>query len=142
MTRLRLLREAEEELRAAAGFYESEQRGLGRALLHEVRRTLRFIAQRPEASRADRGEVRVRTVRVSRIASTIEQQTMKSSLLLLAIGVEDPDFGVPAESHNNQMQRTVRNKVPASYVRRAAAQLRRYTAKKGADLWQSKSECI
>lgn len=62
MTRLRLLPEAKEELRAAAEFYESEQRGLGRALLQEVRRTLRFIAERPEASRAVRGEVRVRTV--------------------------------------------------------------------------------
>jgi hypothetical protein len=59
MTRLRLLREAKEELRSAAQFYESEQRGLGHALLGEVRRSLRFIAEQPVASRAERGEVRV-----------------------------------------------------------------------------------
>lgn len=37
--------------------------------------------------------------RVFPIASTIEQQTMKSLLLPLVIGVEDPDFGVSADSH-------------------------------------------
>ena len=40
MTAVRLLREAEEELRAAAEFYEAEQPGLGRALIQEVRRGL------------------------------------------------------------------------------------------------------
>jgi len=38
MTPMRLLPEAEEELRAAVLFYETEQQGLGRALMHEVRR--------------------------------------------------------------------------------------------------------
>jgi len=33
MTAVRLLREAEEELQAAAEFYEAEQPGLGRALI-------------------------------------------------------------------------------------------------------------
>jgi hypothetical protein len=49
MTAVRLLPEAEEELRAAAKFYEAEQGGLGRALLQEVRRALRFIAEHPLA---------------------------------------------------------------------------------------------
>ena len=62
MTHLRLLPEAKEELRAAAQFYESEQRGLGRALLWEVHRALSSISERPFASRAERGEVRVRSV--------------------------------------------------------------------------------
>jgi len=44
MTAVRLLPEAEEELRAAARFYDAEQPGLGRALLQEVRRALRLIA--------------------------------------------------------------------------------------------------
>jgi hypothetical protein len=37
MTSMRLLPEAEEELRDAARFYEAEQQGLGRALIQEVR---------------------------------------------------------------------------------------------------------
>lgn len=39
MSTLRILPEAEEELRAAALHYESQQIGLGAALLKEVRRT-------------------------------------------------------------------------------------------------------
>jgi len=50
MTPIRLLPEAEEELRAAAEFYEAEQRGLGRALIQEVRRAYRFIAEQPLAA--------------------------------------------------------------------------------------------
>jgi hypothetical protein len=38
MTPVRLLPEAEEELRAAGRFYEAEQQGLGQALIGEVRR--------------------------------------------------------------------------------------------------------
>ena len=37
MTPMRLLPEAEEELRDAARFYEAEQQGLGPALVQEVR---------------------------------------------------------------------------------------------------------
>ena len=51
MTRIRLLPEAEEELRAAARFYESLQPGLGLALLQEVRRARERIAERPKAAR-------------------------------------------------------------------------------------------
>lgn len=53
MTRIRLLPEAEEELRAAARFYEALQPGLGLALLQEVRRAREHIAERPKASRVD-----------------------------------------------------------------------------------------
>jgi plasmid stabilization system protein ParE len=62
MTPMRLLPEAEEELRAAAEFYEAEQKGLGRALIQEVRRAYQFIAEQPLAGRVERGEVRVRTI--------------------------------------------------------------------------------
>lgn len=65
MTSMRLLPEAEEELRDAARFYESEQQGLGRALIQEVRVACRFIAEYPLAARSERGEVRVRMIAVS-----------------------------------------------------------------------------
>ena len=84
MTLLRLLPEAKEELRAAAEFYESEQRGLGRALLQEVRRTLRFIAERPRASRAERGDVRVRTV--ARFPYRIYYRAADDEIVVVAIG--------------------------------------------------------
>ena len=39
MTRVRIIREATEELRAIAEYYEAQRSGLGRALADEVRRT-------------------------------------------------------------------------------------------------------
>ena len=62
MTAIRLLREAEEELRLAAEFYEEAQPGLGRALIVEVRRAKNFIAAHPLAARVVRGEIRVRSI--------------------------------------------------------------------------------
>jgi plasmid stabilization system protein ParE len=62
MTRVRLLRKAEEELEAAARYYEAEQAGLGAALLQEIRGTLLRIGEKPFASRVERGDIRVRTV--------------------------------------------------------------------------------
>lgn len=62
MIRIRLLPEAEEELRAAARFYEALQLGLGLALLQEVRRARERIAERPKASRIERGDIRVRSI--------------------------------------------------------------------------------
>ncbi len=62
MTRIRLLPEAQEELRAAARFYESLQPGLGLALLQEVRRAKQRIAERPKASRVERGDIRVQSI--------------------------------------------------------------------------------
>ncbi len=55
MTPMRLLPEAEEELLAAAAFYEAEQEGLGRALIQEVRRTFQFIREHPLAASVERG---------------------------------------------------------------------------------------
>jgi plasmid stabilization system protein ParE len=62
MTPIRLPPEAEGELRAAARFYEAAQQRLGRALIQEVRRACRLIAEPPLAARTERGEVRVRTI--------------------------------------------------------------------------------
>ena len=45
MTPMRLLPEAAEELQEAAKFYEAEQKGLGQALVQEVRRACQFIAE-------------------------------------------------------------------------------------------------
>ena len=83
MTRVRLLREAEEELRAAAKFYEAERQGLGRALIHEVRRALRFIAKQPLATRVARGEVRVRTI--ARFPYRIHYRANPEEILVVAV---------------------------------------------------------
>jgi len=84
MTSMRLLREAKEELQAAARFYEAEQPGLGRALLQEVRLTLGFIAERPLASRIERGEVRVRTV--ARFPYRIYYRAGENEIVVIAVG--------------------------------------------------------
>ena len=84
MTAVRLLPEAEEELRAAARFYETEQSGLGRALLHEVRRALRVIAEHPLAVRIERAEIRVRTI--ARFPYRIYYRARPDEILVVAIG--------------------------------------------------------
>lgn len=45
MTRARILPEAQDDLRAAARYYEAEQSRLGRALINESRRACRLIAE-------------------------------------------------------------------------------------------------
>ena len=84
MTVVRLLPEAEEELRGAAKFYETEQSGLGRALLQEVRRALRFIAEHPRAARIERAEIRVRTI--ARFPYRVYYRARPDEILLVAIG--------------------------------------------------------
>jgi plasmid stabilization system protein ParE len=84
MTAMRLLPEAEEELRVAARFYEAEQSGLGHALLQEVRRALRFIAEHPLAARIERAEIRVRTV--ARFPYRIYYRARPDEILVVAIG--------------------------------------------------------
>ena len=84
MTPIRLLPEAEEELRAAARFYEAEQQGLGRALIQEVRRVCRLIAEHPLAARIERGEVRVRTI--ARFPYRIYYRAKADEILVIAIG--------------------------------------------------------
>ena len=84
MTAVRLLREAEEELRAAAEFYEAEQPGLGRALIQEVRRGLRFISEQPLATRVERGEIRVRTI--ARFPYRIYFRAGQEEIVIVAIG--------------------------------------------------------
>ena len=84
MTPMRLLPEAEEELRDAARFYEAEQQGLGRALIREVRRACRFIAEHPLVARIVRGEVRVRTI--ARFPYRIYYRAKADEILVIAIG--------------------------------------------------------
>ena len=84
MTAVRLLPEAEEELRAAAKFYETEQSGLGRALLQEVRRALRFIGERPLTARIERAEIRVRTI--ARFPYRVYYRARPDEILVVAIG--------------------------------------------------------
>ena len=84
MTAIRLLPEAEEELRAAARFYEAEQSGLGRALLQEVRHVLRFVAEHPLAAHIERTEIRVRTI--ARFPYRIYYRVRPDEILVIAIG--------------------------------------------------------
>jgi hypothetical protein len=67
---VRLPREAEEELRLAAQFYEKVQPGLGQALMDEVRRAKNLIAAQPLAARIERNEIQVRSIaRFDQLAS-------------------------------------------------------------------------
>lgn len=84
MTAVRLLPEAEEELRAAAKLYEAEQSGLGGALLQEVRRALRFVAEHPLAARIERAEIRVRTI--ARFPYRIYYRARPDEILVVAFG--------------------------------------------------------
>jgi len=84
MTEVRLLREAEEELRAAAQYYESEQPGLGRALLRQVTLSCQRIADHPLASRVERGDVRVRAV--GTFPYRIYYRVRPQEILLVAVG--------------------------------------------------------
>jgi toxin ParE1/3/4 len=84
MTPLRLLPAAEEELQAAARFYDTEQRGLGRALIQEVRRVFRFIREHPLAARVERREVRVRAI--PRFPYRIYYRVRPDEILVIAIG--------------------------------------------------------
>lgn len=84
MTPLRLLREAEEELRAAVRFYEDEREGLGRALLAEVRRALRFIREHPLAAKVERGEIRIRTI--ARFPYRVYYRARSDEILVVTIG--------------------------------------------------------
>ena len=84
MTRIRLLPEAEEELQAAARFYEALQSGLGLALLQEVRRANERIAERPKASRVERGDIRVRSI--LRFPYRLYYRVRSDEIVIVAIG--------------------------------------------------------
>lgn len=62
MSVVHLLFEAEQELEVAALHYESQQAGLGAALLTEVEKTFGRISELPLAARAVRGDLRRRFV--------------------------------------------------------------------------------
>jgi plasmid stabilization system protein ParE len=84
MIPVRILREAQEDLRMAARYYETEQPGLGLALIHEARRAYQRIAERPLASRLERGDIRVRTI--GRFPYRIYYRVRANELLVIAIG--------------------------------------------------------
>jgi plasmid stabilization system protein ParE len=83
MTAIRLLREAEEELRLAAQFYEEAQPGLGQALIVEVRRAKDLIAAHPLAARIERGEIRVRSI--ARFPYRIYYRVRAEEIVVIAI---------------------------------------------------------
>jgi hypothetical protein len=84
MTRVRVLREAAEELRAIIQYYEGQQLGLGRAFADdEVRWTQLRIQERPLVSRIERGEVRVRTV--ARFPYRIYYRARETEILIVAV---------------------------------------------------------
>ena len=84
MTRVRILREATEELRAIAEYYEAQRSGLGRAFADGVRRAQLRIQERPLASRIERGEIRVRTV--ARFPYRVYYRVRENEILVIAIG--------------------------------------------------------
>jgi toxin ParE1/3/4 len=84
MTPIRLLREAEEELRVAAPFYEESQPGLGQALIVEVRRAEDLIAAHPLAAGIERGEIRVRSI--ARFPYRIHYRVRAEEIVVIAIG--------------------------------------------------------
>ena len=84
MTQIRLLPEAEEELQAAARFYEALRLGLGLALLQEVRRATERIAERPRASRIERGDIRVRSI--LRFPYRLYYRVRADEIAIIAVG--------------------------------------------------------
>ena len=84
MTLVRILPEAEEELRAAAEIYEEQQRGLGRALLVEVRRAYQRIIELPLAARNERGEIRVRSI--ARFPYRVYYRVRGDEIVIIAVG--------------------------------------------------------
>lgn len=84
MTSLRLLREAQAELRAITLFYDAAQPGLGRALAHEVRRALHFLRSYPLAGKTVRGDIRVRPI--GRFPYRIYYRPMQGEIVVIAIG--------------------------------------------------------
>ncbi len=80
---IRLLPEAGEELEAAASHYETQQAGLGSALLSEVKRTRDRIAELPFATRAVRGGLRRRFIR--RFPYYILYRVSDEEILIVAI---------------------------------------------------------
>ena len=57
MSRYRFLAEANEELRAAAEYYDVQFPGLGRELVVEVRRVCRTIAETPQIGKSVRPNI-------------------------------------------------------------------------------------
>lgn len=84
MTKLRILPEAEEELRAAATNYEEQSTGLGLALVAEVRRTYQRIVELPLAARIERGQIRVRSI--ARFPYRVYYRVRDEEILIVAVG--------------------------------------------------------
>ncbi len=84
MTTLRILPEAEEELRAAASNYEEQSSGLGLALIAEVRRAFARIRELPLAARTEREDIRVRSV--ARFPFRVYYHVGDEEIVVIAIG--------------------------------------------------------
>ncbi len=84
MTGLRILPEAEEELRAATLHYELQQAGLGTALLAEVRRSYKRISEFPRAAQKERGDVRV--LSIARFPYRIYYRAGDKENVIIAVG--------------------------------------------------------
>jgi len=84
MTKLRVLPEAEEELRIATLHYEAQRVGLGRALLAEIRRSYKRISEFPLAARKERGDIRV--VSIARFPCRIYYRAGDVEIVIIAIG--------------------------------------------------------
>jgi plasmid stabilization system protein ParE len=81
--RLGFLLEAEEELNAAADFYESAMPGLGREFLAEARRTCQLLAEQPRTGR--RLSTRIRRRLLRRFPYSIIYSLSSDAIVILAI---------------------------------------------------------
>ena len=71
-------------MRATATNYETQQSGLGRALLVEIRRAYQRIIELPIAACIERGEIRVRSV--ARFPYRIYYRVRDEQIVIIAVG--------------------------------------------------------
>jgi len=83
MTNLTVLPEASEELAASAGYYESQQRGLGVALVTEVEKSFNRILQHPKAAQVVAGVIRRRLVH--RFPFSVLYRVRENDVVIVAI---------------------------------------------------------
>lgn len=63
MLEIEIHEDAENELKAAAAFYEEQERGLGLSFLKRLRQTLDFIVDQPQAGTIVLNDIRRRLLR-------------------------------------------------------------------------------
>jgi hypothetical protein len=130
MTRVRVLREAVEEVRAIAQYYEAQRPGW-------VGRSLKWSDERNSGSRSGRWHRESSEAKSVfepshdfRVESTTEPARTKYSSSLLRIVDDDRDSGVRASSHITAWSERDLDKVLFQIGRHRVAQAERYAAQR------------